>query len=301
MPVTTIRDLMLGRRSLLLGAGLAVFGEMPIGRAAARSNLAQDFAEIEAGLGGRLGLAAFDTGTGERLSHRSDERFALCSTFKWLLAAGVLSRVDQGTLSLDRRVPYSAADMLGYAPVTREHLAEGSLAVGDLCAAAVEVSDNTAANLLLSLVGGPSGLTDQLRDWGDSVTRLDRMEPSLNSNLPGDPRDTTTPNAMIRTMGRVLLGDALSLTQRGRLIGWMRNCRTGLGRLRAGVPVDWIAADKTGTGPNGSANDNAILWPPGRAPILVAAYLSGSVAPGEALDAVHAKLGAAISAAFAGL
>ena len=260
---------------------------------------ASDFAEIEARLGGRLGIAALDTGSGRRLSFRGDERFAMCSTFKWLLVAGVLSRVDEGQLSLHQRVPYSAADLLEYAPFARDHLTEGSLPVADLCGAAIEVSDNTAANLLLSLIGGPPGLTDYLRRLGDAVTRLDRTEPSLNENIQDDERDTTTPDAMIATMTRILGGDALSPGARARLINWMKNCRTGSRRLRAGLPPDWIAGDKTGTGRNGAANDNAILWPPGRAPIMVAAYLSGSASSAGELDAAHAKLGSIIAAVFA--
>ncbi len=187
------------------------------------------------------------------------------------VVAGVLSRVEEGLLSRHQRVLYSTADLLEYAPFAREHLAEGGLPVADLCAAAIEVSDNTAANLLLSLIGGPPGATDYLRSLGDPVTRLDRTEPSLNSNIVDDERDTTTPDAMITTMTRIFVGDALSAGARARLTNWMKNCRTGLSRLRAGLPPDWIAGDKTGTGRNGAANDNAILWPPGRAPIMVAA------------------------------
>jgi beta-lactamase class A len=167
-----------------------------------------------------------------------------------------------------------------------------------MCAAIVEVSDNTAANLLLARVGGPVGLTNFLRVLGDPTTRLDRNEPALNTNLPDDPRDTTTPDAMIGTMNKVILGNALSANGRERLINWMKNSRTGLNRLRAGLPRDWIVGDKTGTGANGAANDNAIVWPPGGAPILIAAYLSGSQGPPEARDAAHAKIGSIIIAAL---
>jgi|SRR5208282_662167 len=260
---------------------------------------AMNFAEIEAQIGGRLGIAALDTGSGKRLSYRGDERFAMCSTFKWLLVASVLSQVEKGRLSLDQRVPYSTADLVEYSPFTRDHLTEGSMPIADLCGAAVEISDNTAANLLLSVIGGPAGLTEYLRGLGDPITRLDRTELSLNSNIRGDDRDTTTPNAMIRTMSKILVGDALSPPARIRLVNWMKNCRTGFSRLRAGLPQDWIVGDKTGTGSNGAANDNAILWPPGRAPIMVAAYLSESTNSAEELNAAQAKVGRIVAAVFA--
>jgi beta-lactamase class A len=145
-------------------------------------------------------------------------------------------------------------------------------------------------------VGGPPGFTEFLRQCGDTVTRLDRKEPELNTNLPGDERDTTTPRAMAHTMQTILLGDdVLSAASRERLIGWMKQATTGLARLRAGLPEDWIAGDKTGTGANGAANDVAIAWPPGRKPILIASYLSASGASSDALNAAHARIGAAIA------
>ncbi len=171
--------------------------------------------------------------------------------------------------------------------------------IADLCGATMEISDNTAANLLLSLIGGPPGLTDYLRGLGDSITRLDRTELSLNSNIRGDDRDTTTPDTMIRTMSKILVGDALSPGARSRLVNWMKNCKTGFSRLRAGLPQDWIVGDKTGTGSNGAVNVNAILWPPGRAPIMVAAYLSESTNSAEELNAAHAEVGSIVAAVFA--
>jgi beta-lactamase class A len=163
---------------------------------------------------------------------------------------------------------------------------------------AVEMSDNTAANVLLRFIGGSAALTRNLRTIGDHTTRLDRMEPSLNSNLPGDPRDTTTPSAMIATMHNLLVGNALSEASRGLLLTWLKGCQTGLHRLRAGLSPTWTAGDKTGTGENGAVNDNAIVWPPRRAPILIAAYLSGSHASAVELDAAHARIGALVAAEF---
>jgi beta-lactamase class A len=194
----------------------------------------------------------------------------------------VLSRVDSGELALDTKVAFGTADLLEYAPVTKSRAAEGALTVETLCAASVEASDNTAANLLLRLVGGPAGLTEYLRGLGDPATRLDRLEPDLNTNLEGDARDTTTPEAMVATMNTLLVGEALRFESRARLLDWMVGSKTGKDRLRAGLPATWRVGDKTGTCENGATNDVAIAWPPGRAPILVAAYFTGSPrSPGE--------------------
>jgi len=247
-------------------------------------------------VGGRLGVFALDTGTGRTLARRADERFALCSTFKWVLAAAILAQVDRGRLSLDERVPYGPADVLDYAPVARTHVADGGMTVDALAAAAVTLSDNTAANLLLPKVGGPAGLTSFVRACGDTVTRLDRTEPSLNSNLPGDPRDTTSPRAMVGLLRRLLCdGDALTPASRERLLGWLRGCQTCARRLRAGLPTAWVVGDKTGSGSGNAVNDVAIATPPGRAPILIACYTSYSAATTAAVEAAQARVGRLIA------
>ncbi len=175
--------------------------------AGARSDAANQIAAIEARVGGRIGVAALDTGSGRRLDYRADERFPMCSTFKFLAAAAVLKRVDEKQDQLDRFASYDAKDILEYAPVTKAHLKEGGMALGALCEAAIEQSDNTAGNLLLDAVGGPAGVTNFARSLGDQVTRLDRKEPDLNSAIPGDDRDTTTPGSMLADMTRILTGD----------------------------------------------------------------------------------------------
>jgi len=245
------------RAFLAAAAGLFVGAS---GSVTARESLetASELAELEARLGGRVGVAALDTRDGTALFYRGDERFAMCSSFKWLLAAAVLARVDSRELALSQRVPFSANDLIEFSPATKARVGEGSLTAGELCEAAVEVSDNTAANLLLALVGGPQGLTRYLRQAGDQVTRVDRNETALNSNIPGDERDTTTPSAMVETMRRILVGNALSGGGRERLLSWMKNCRTGLERLRAGLPTAWVEGDKTGSGSNGAAVDTAV-------------------------------------------
>jgi beta-lactamase class A len=276
------------RRHFLLGAlSVAVAG---CRKKPTQASASLALAEIEQVSGGRLGVCAIDTATGKELHHRSDERFAMCSTFKWVLAAAVLERIDRGVLSFEQRIALGEPDLLEYAPVSRRHVADGFMTIEALAEAAVTVSDNTAANLLLRTVDGPAGLTHFIRDHGDSVTRLDRDEPMLNTNEPGDARDSTTPRAMAHLMRRLLADQGLRDPYRARLLGWMRACETGNNRLRAGFPHDWIVGDKTGSGLHNAINDVAIAAPPGRAPILVAAYLSGGSSTKEALEAALAKV-----------
>jgi len=262
------------------------------------SDASRQFATIEAGIGGRVGVFALDTSNNRQLAYRPDERFAMCSTFKWVLAAAVLAAAERAELTLDAQLAYTSNDLLDYAPTTRAHVAEGSMSVAALAEAAVTVSDNTAANLLLAKIGGPSSLTKLARSLGDNVSRFDRTEPRLNSNRPGDPRDTTTPSAMVRLMQRILCGNTLSLSSRNRLLGWLHASETGKDRLRAGLPEEWIVGDKTGTGGRGAANDIAIAFPPGRAPILIAAYLSDGPAEISRLAAAHAGIARIIAREF---
>jgi beta-lactamase class A len=241
--------------------------------AASGSSPEAQFAVIEQGIGGRLGVAALNTGTGRKLGYRASELFAMCSTFKLLLAGCILQKVDTGKEDLKRHISYGQKDLLEYAPVTRAHVQQGAMTVADLCAAAIGVSDNTAANLLLAQVGGPAGLTHFIRSLGNQVTRLDRIEPGLNSALPGDPRDTTSPAAMVNSMQKLLTGDVLSAASKTQLAAWLEQSTTGKNRLRAGIPPDWRAGDKTGTGERGAIGDVGIFWPPNRKPILIAAYV----------------------------
>lgn len=253
---------------------------------------------IRATLGreGRLGVAALDTATGRRIGFDADSRYAMASTFKTPLAAAVLTLADRGAVSLDAQVRFTTADLQSHAPVVRANLAKGSLTLRQLCAASVEVSDNSAANLLLARIGGPAGVTAFMRRAGDPVTRLDRIEPDLNENIAGDPRDTTTPAAMVDLMRALLVGDVLAPPSPALLIGWMESSTTGLERLRAGLPTGWRAGDKTGTGARGSTNDIAITWPPGRAPILIACYQSGGDAQAAVRNAVHEKVARVVAA-----
>lgn len=295
----------LSRRVLLLGgacaAGLSL-ADAALAAGKSGADAQASLADIERRSGGRLGLHAIDTGSGRTLGYRSDERFAMASTFKMLLAAAVLHLHDRTPGVLDQRLPVRQSDLIAHSPVTATHLADGFITARQACEATVQVSDNAAANLLLPLVGGPQGLTAFLREQcGDGITRQDRTEPTLNTNLPDDPRDTTTPAAMARTMRRLLTGEVLAPASREQLIGWLVGATTGMARLRAGLPKDWRTGDKTGTGANGAANDVAITWPPGRAPIVMAVYLSRSTQPSAVLDATHAHAATVVAREFAGL
>jgi len=286
------------RRSILAASTF-----LPFAGAFATDTPEAQIATLESKNGGRLGVAALDTASGRRIAWRADERFPMCSTFKLLLVSRVLQKIDSGKEAPGRRIAYDAKlfpDADFYAPVTRAHLAEGGMDVEALCAAAIEWSDNGAANLLLDSVGGPPAVTAFARFLGDPVTRLDRAEPVLNYFTPGDPRDTTSPWAMMNDLNRLVRREqVLSPVARQRLTGWMLDCKTADARIPAGLPKGWRSGNKTGSFPRqGSANDVAILWPPGRKPILVAAYFTGSTAPAAALDSVLAEVARIIAVSF---
>ncbi len=258
-------------------------------------------AALERHSGGRLGLFARDLAGGGCLAWRADERFPLCSTVKLLIVAALLQRVDQGRERLAQIQPYTAADLLSYAPITRAHLAtapHGGMTLADLAAAALQWSDNTAANLLLRRLGGPAAVTAFSRGLGENVTRLDRWEPDLNSALPGDRRDTSSPRAMADDLETLLLGPVLSTASRRRLLDWMAGDHVGDHRLRAGLPGGWSMADKTGSGENGTANTVGLMMPPGRAPIVAAVYLTQSTLTAADRDGVHREAAALIAGLF---
>lgn len=281
------------RRSLLVGTGsLLMAGTLPKLLQAADGDVAmvQALAALERDAGGRLGVSLLDTGSGHRIGHRDDERFPMCSTFKALLAGAVLHAIDHGRVRLDQPVAIAASDVITHSPYVETRVTDGSARVGDLCRATVTLSDNAAANLLLPLVGGPDGLTAFLRQLGDPVTRLDRWEPELNEAAPGDPRDTTSPRAMLDSLHRLLLCGALRAPSQALLTAWLVDNRTGDARIRAGAPAGWIVGDKTGTCGAGTAADVAVLYPPNRAPLLLAIYVHGADVSGAAIDALQAAV-----------
>ncbi|MEN0107050.1 MAG: class A beta-lactamase [Pseudomonas sp.] len=231
------------------------------------------FQQLEAGFAGRLGVVALNTGNGQVLSYRGNERFPLCSTFKAMLAGAILQRSTLTPGLLQERISYRQSDLVSYSPISEQHVQDG-MTVAELCAATLQYSDNGAANLLMKLLEGPEGVTTFARSIGDKHFRLERWETELNTAIPGDLRDTTTPLAMAHSLQKLVLGDALPASQRQQLQDWLRGNTTGATRIRAGVPATWQVGDKTGTGDYGTTNDVAVLWPPGKAPVVLALYLT---------------------------
>jgi beta-lactamase class A len=246
------------------------------------------FRELETSLDGRLGVSALDTGSGKSIVYRATERFPMCSTFKAVLAAAILDRSTRDDSLLTQRISYTSSDLVTYSPITEKNVGDGML-IAELCAAAVRYSDNTAANLLLTVLGGPGGLNAYARSAGDDNFRLDRWETDLNTAVPGDPRDTTTPGAMTDLLFRLALGTLLPEAQRLKLQDWLRGNTTGDTRIRAGVPVDWVVGDKTGTGSYGTANDIAVLWPSQQKPIVLTIFTTRRAKDAEARNDILAS------------
>ena len=293
---------MITRRQFQIGFGTALVATALTIRpkamhaSIADQRLIEEIKRLESASGGRLGVCVLDTATGARHAYRGDERFPMCSTFKALAAAAILAQVDAGKEQLSRRINYDASALVTYSPVTEKHVGDG-MTLGEICEAAVTLSDNTAGNLLLAALGGPAGLTAYLRSLGDQFTRLDRNEPSLNEALPDDIRDTTTPNAMASTLQALVLGTkALSAPSREQLTAWLIANKTGDTRLRAGLAKDWRIGDKTGAGARGTNNDVAVVWPPNRAPIVITAYLTGATVSAMEQNATIASVARAVSA-----
>ena len=282
------------RRAALGGSLLAASALLLPGRgarAATAAELEQRLTQIEGHKGGRIGLAVLDVAAGRRIDYHGAMRFPLCSTFSILAVAYVLTRADHGQEHLERRVVFGKDDVVGFSPATRARTGGDGMTVLRLCEAAVTLGDNTAGNLLLASFGGPAALTAYARSLGDATTRLDRTEPELNEAKPGDPRDTTTPAAMLEDLRKIVLGNALSEPAREQLTAWLVGNKTGDNRLRAGLPETWLVADRTGTGQNGATNDVAVVWPPNRGPIVICSFFAESSASLEDRKGVLETIG----------
>lgn len=291
------------RRAAVSGAlALAAAGCVPLDRSAT-GRLAAKLRLIEAGVGGRLGVAFFDSGNRLTLGWRQDERFAMCSTFKLSLAALVLLLDQRGEIDADAVIRWQPADMLNYAPFAKERLGTGAT-LRELARAAQVLSDNTAANLLLARIGGPARLTAFWRAIGDRISRLDRTEPQLNFVPPGDQRDTTTPAAIIGTVAAILGPTVLGDAQREELKGWLRATATGAAKVRAGLPSDWDAGDKTGNsgdwpGMGYTRADIGFVTGPANDTISFAVYHQAPLVrppSAQAVDAAFAETGRTLAA-----
>lgn len=295
---------MITRRRFTIGTGAGLFGGVlgkVEGLSAAQAwpgDLGREIARLESGLKARLGVSILDTATGQGVSHRGGERFPLCSTFKMLACAAVLKRVDAGQEDLGRRIRFDASDLVTYSPVTKDRVGGDGMTLGEICAAAMTQSDNTAANLILKTLGGPSGVTTFARSLGDPMTRLDRWETHLNEATPGDLRDTTTPDAMAANLRSLVVDASLSQGSRDQLTTWLLSNKTGDAKLRAGLPEDWRIGDKTGSGDHGTTNDVAVLWPPRRKPLIASVYMTDTKASFDDCNAAIADIGRAVKAAL---
>jgi beta-lactamase class A len=292
------------RRHFIIGAGAMAGLGFPATSLFARAEpglpdtLRGEFTRIERESEGRLGVAVLDTQSQAQAGHHAEDRFPMCSTFKMLASAAVLARVDAGKERLDRRITFSAGDVVVNSPITKDHTGGNGMTLAAICEAAMTYSDNTAGNLILASLGSPQALTAYARSIGDTITRLDRNEPALNDAIPGDSRDTTTPLAMLKNMQTLLLGDVLSPASKEQLTRWMVGNKTGDTRLRAGLPAGWRVGDKTGAGERGTTNDIGVVWPPNRAPVLVAIYLTETSAQADKRNAALAAVGKAVADAI---
>ncbi|WP_413789313.1 class A beta-lactamase [Paenibacillus tyrfis] len=226
-----------------------------------------EFIQLENKFGARLGVYAIDTGTSRTIAYRPEERFAFASTYKALAAGAVLQQ--SSIANLDKVITYTKEDLVTYSPITEKHVETG-MTLRDICDATIRYSDNTAGNLLLKELGGPKGFETALKKIGDNVTTSARFETDLNQAVPGDTRDTSTPKALATTLQAFTVGDVLPTDKRKLLTDWLRGNTTGAKLIRAGVPEGWQVGDKTGAGSYGTRNDIAIVWPPNRAPIIIA-------------------------------
>ncbi|MEO1145459.1 MAG: class A beta-lactamase [Cyanobacteria bacterium J06638_22] len=263
----------------------------------ASNALLETISQIEERLDARVGVAVYDKETGQSWEYHADDRFAMASTFKTLACATMLSRVDAGQEQLDRVIPFDERDLVTYSPVTETRVDSEGMSLFELCQATLSLSDNTAANLILEAVDGPQGVTEFLRSIGDDITQLDRWEPEVNEAIPGDERDTTTPNAMAMTIEKLVLGDVLSPESRQQLEDWLRGNEVGDALLRAGVPEDWQVADRTGAGDNGLRANVAVIWPPEREPVIATVYIAETNASFDDRNAAIAEIGTAIAEA----
>lgn len=242
-------------------------------------------------LNARIGIAVIDKESGMTWSYRGDEAFPINSTHKAYLCAALLEKVDQKKLALSDRTTLSKRDLVTYSPITEKLLPPQTASNAQLCEAAVSYSDNTAANKVLETIGGVAGFNGFMRSIGDQKTRLDRKEPELNEGTPGDPRDTTTPVAAVRSLDQIFFSDVLSQRSKAELKTWMINDKVAADLLRKTMPSGWGIADKTGAGGYGSRSIVAVVYPSGKKPLLVSIYITNTKATIGESNAAIARMG----------
>ena len=280
------------RRTLIGGAGaLSLVGCYPKRKEPKTEDDQPEFLldDLEARHGGRLGVTGLDIGTQRRVSWRGQERFSFCSTFKAFLAVAVMERVQRDEEQLDRAVPVVRRDMIPHAPVTEKAIGR-TLTIRQLMQAAVEVSDNPAANILIREMGGIAVWRAWWPTFGDTTTVISRLEPDLNTALPDDPRDTCLPDQTLANIRELAFGDRLTPEHDQMIQSWLTASPTGPNRNKAGAPQGWTVAHKTGTGANGTANDIGVAFPVSGSPVVLATYFTGATqANDDQRDAVIAE------------
>ncbi|EMY7604006.1 FONA family class A beta-lactamase, partial [Escherichia coli] len=239
----------------------------------AKANIQQQLSELEKTSGGRLGVALIDTADNSQILYRGDERFPMCSTSKVMAVSALLKQSEMDKNLLAKRMEIKQSDLVNYNPIAEKHLDTG-MTLAELSAAAIQYSDNTAMNKILEHLGGPAKVTEYARTIGDKTFRLDRTEPTLNTAIPSDKRDTTSPLAMAKSLQTLTLGKALGEPQRAQLVEWMKGNTTGGASIRAGLPATWVVGDKTGSGDYGTTNDIAVIWPANHAPLVLVTYFT---------------------------
>ncbi|MCF6766562.1 class A beta-lactamase [Thiotrichales bacterium 19S3-7] len=230
--------------------------------------------QLELEYGGKIGITVIDTSNNATLRYHSNDRFPYCSTFKFIVVGAILKQSNHNPNLLTQRIYYTKNDIVNaYSPYTIDNLKQGnsSMSVKALSKAAM-YSDTTATNLLIKKLGGNDKVIEFAHSIGNTPFRLDRMEPHINTAIPGDQRDTSTPYAMAYSMQQIALGNVLNKMQKDYFQQWLRLNQTGDQRIRAAAPSNWIVGDKTGTGDYGTTNDVAVLWPPNHKPIIISIY-----------------------------
>lgn len=292
------------RRNFLIGTAVLTVSLRSIAAPAQRKPALwqTQLAALEKKHGGRLGVSALNTADGRRIGYRAQERFPVCSTFKVILVGAILDRSRTNEGLLDQHINYTANDLVSWSPITEKNVIPG-MSIAALCVAALQYSDNTAANLLMREIGGPLSVSAYARSIGNTSFRLDRWETELNSAIPGDPRDTATPLSMADSLYALTLGNALPAAQRQQLNDWLLGNTTGAKRIRAGVPAGWRVGDKTGSGDYGTANDLGVLWPQdpqSGSPVVLAVYHTQAEPKAEWNNEIVAAAASLVVGAFYG-
>lgn len=253
--------------------------------------------QLENGFDGKIGVYAVNTENNQVVAYRADELFPVQSTFKVIAVAALLNKSKKDKNLLQQKIIYSSQELVGWVPITKLHVNEG-MTLAALSAATISYSDNTAVNLIIKQIGGPQAVTDFAHSIGNKTFNVVHYEANLNSD-PKDTRDTSTPKDMAISLEKIVLGNVLTPTDKQLLLSWLKNNTTGNQRIRAGVPMGWIVADKTGSGSYGIANDIAVVWSPACKPIVLAIYTNQKSKEAKSRDDIVALVTKAVFDDFA--